>query len=46
MKNDGFRMMPLFVRWCDSEWVSKLESKIDIWVALVNPRNRKKSQNL
>ena len=35
-------MMLLFVRSCDSEWVSNLGSKIDKWAALIRSEESKK----
>ena len=42
MKGGGARMMLLAVSWFDSEWVSKLVSKIDEWVALIRSEELKK----
>ena len=42
MKGNGVRMMLLFVRWCDSEWISKLGSQTDKWAALTRSEESKK----
>ena len=35
MEGDGVKLMVLFARWCDSEFVSNFRSKIDKWAALL-----------
>ena len=43
---NGVKRMPLFVKWCDNQWVSKLRSRTVKLVALIRSEEANISQNL